>query len=246
MRAGDKLDGRQRSDDDAQRHCDSCRKSTIRCRSRSSAKCASSCAVERGQVMHVPCIRGAGLALVARSWRAGRRQRRRRGIARRNASSVGNLVEVSTADEHRADRSHRAGGYVTSQPDPLTVLVDLRNVAAGRSRQAVRPIRAGRRRRSRGRAAPDGAPVARVRVALDRPAAPRAQLAQHDPRRARSAMAGAATTARRCPRSRGRRRPPPASARPAPAHGRGAREAAAAPTATSLRRFASARSTTAR
>ena len=60
--------------------------------------------------------------------------------------------------------------YLTSQPDPLTVLVDLRNVALGAmARESIsnllEPIGSVHVESAH---APDGAPVARVRVGLDR------------------------------------------------------------------------------
>ena len=62
--------------------------------------------------------------------------------------------------------------YLTSQPDPLTVFVDLRNARsegfAGGSVGAMQPPVSGVQLEPA--TAPDGAPVARVRVALDRPA----------------------------------------------------------------------------
>jgi type IV pilus assembly protein PilQ len=62
--------------------------------------------------------------------------------------------------------------YLTSQPDPLTVFVDLRNARtegfASGSVGAMQPPVSGVRLEPA--TAPDGAPVARVRVALDRPA----------------------------------------------------------------------------
>jgi type IV pilus assembly protein PilQ len=62
--------------------------------------------------------------------------------------------------------------YLTSQPDPLTVFVDLRNARteglAGDSLGPVQPPIAGVQLEPA--TAPDGAPVARVRVALERPA----------------------------------------------------------------------------
>jgi len=62
--------------------------------------------------------------------------------------------------------------YLTSQPDPLTVLVDLRNVsAAGLSGTPVAAMLAPVAGVViEGASAPDGAPVARVRVRLDRAA----------------------------------------------------------------------------
>src|SRR5688500_16102378 len=71
--------------------------------------------------------------------------------------------------------------YLTSQPDPLTVLVDLRNVAAGS--MAARPIAdvlepVGSVRVETAYA-PDGAPVARVRVNLERVAKHRVRSARN-------------------------------------------------------------------
>jgi len=62
--------------------------------------------------------------------------------------------------------------YLTSQPDPLTVLVDLRNVSAdGLSGKPVATMLAPVAGVViEGASAPDGAPVARVRVRLDRAA----------------------------------------------------------------------------
>ena len=61
--------------------------------------------------------------------------------------------------------------YLTSQPDPLTVFVDLRNARTEGVPAAVAvkepPVNGVRLEPA---VAPDGAPVARVRVALDRPA----------------------------------------------------------------------------
>jgi len=62
--------------------------------------------------------------------------------------------------------------YLTSQPDPLTVLVDLRNVtAAGLEGQPMAAMLAPIAGVTlEGASAPDGAPVSRVRVRLDRAA----------------------------------------------------------------------------
>jgi type IV pilus assembly protein PilQ len=60
--------------------------------------------------------------------------------------------------------------YVTSQPDPLTVIVDLRNVAAGVLAEPVGPTPPVTDVRVEDVSGPDGASVARVRVTLDRPA----------------------------------------------------------------------------
>src|SRR5215212_2543555 len=71
--------------------------------------------------------------------------------------------------------------YLTSQPDPLTVLVDLRNVnAAALGGRAVAdllaPVSGVRVERA---TAPDGSPVARVRVALDRAATHRVRTSRN-------------------------------------------------------------------
>jgi type IV pilus assembly protein PilQ len=71
--------------------------------------------------------------------------------------------------------------YVTSQPDPLTVLVDLRNVRtvganAGQLAGGVAPIRSVR---VEGTTAGDGVPVARVRVDLERAAAHRVRSSRN-------------------------------------------------------------------
>ena len=63
--------------------------------------------------------------------------------------------------------------YVTSQPDPLTVLVDMRNVRCGRPerrRPSCAPVNAVRVEQA---TAADGSPVARVRVGLAHAAAHR-------------------------------------------------------------------------
>jgi type IV pilus assembly protein PilQ len=62
--------------------------------------------------------------------------------------------------------------YLTSQPDPLTVLVDLRNVnAGGLNAKPVADIQAPVTGVAiEGGNAPDGSPVARIRVSLDRAA----------------------------------------------------------------------------
>jgi len=71
--------------------------------------------------------------------------------------------------------------YLTSQPDPLTVLVDLRNTNAatldGRPfADMLAPVSAVRVESA---SAPDGAPVARVRVTLDRAAKHRVRSARN-------------------------------------------------------------------
>jgi type IV pilus assembly protein PilQ len=71
--------------------------------------------------------------------------------------------------------------YLTSQPDPLTVLVDLRNVAAGSltSRSigdVLEPVGSVRVEHA---TAPDGAPVARVRVNLERVASHRVRSSRN-------------------------------------------------------------------
>ena len=95
--------------------------------------------------------------------------------------------------------------YVTSQPDPLTVLVDLRNVRAGgiqagATGRDLMPLRGVRVEES---TAADGTPLARVRVNLDRAVAHRVRTARNlivveiD----RQAPASAATTAARTVRA---------------------------------------------
>ena len=71
--------------------------------------------------------------------------------------------------------------YLTSQPDPLTVLVDLRNVAAGsmatqQIADVLEPVGSVRVEAAH---APDGAPVARVRVNLERAAKHRVRSARN-------------------------------------------------------------------
>src|SRR5688572_30729617 len=71
--------------------------------------------------------------------------------------------------------------YLTSQPDPLTVLVDLRNVVAGSiaSQQisdVLEPVGSVKVEKAY---APDGAPVARVRVNLERAAKHRVRSARN-------------------------------------------------------------------
>ena len=120
--------------------------------------------------------------------------------------------------------------YLTSQPDPLTVLVDLRNVDRRIARQRVdrEPARADRlgacRSRQRAGRRAGGARARRPRA---RGQASRPQLAQHDPRRGRSQRRQRSRRARRCRRSR--RSPstaaPIAAARPRPPTTRTARAA---------------------
>lgn len=70
--------------------------------------------------------------------------------------------------------------YLTSQPDPLTVLVDLRNVTANTlgapAMDTVAPVSAVSVEKA---TAPDGAPVARVRLSLDRAVNPRVRAARN-------------------------------------------------------------------
>ena len=71
--------------------------------------------------------------------------------------------------------------YVTSQPDPLTVLVDLRNVRAGgiqagATGRNLMPLRGVHVEES---VAADGTPLARVRVSLDRTAAHRVRTSRN-------------------------------------------------------------------
>jgi hypothetical protein len=83
------------------------------------------------------------------------------------SAALPQLRAVSTRDDGRVSavviEATEPVAYVTSQPDPLTVLVDLRNVrSAGVQPPAPRDLAAGRCA-SRQRAA-DGTPLARVRV----------------------------------------------------------------------------------
>ncbi len=70
--------------------------------------------------------------------------------------------------------------YLTSQPDPLTLLVDLRNVSTGSmekpSTAMASPVSAVRVETA---TAPDGAPVARVRLSLDRVLTPRVRASRN-------------------------------------------------------------------
>jgi type IV pilus secretin PilQ/predicted competence protein len=68
--------------------------------------------------------------------------------------------------------------YVTSQPDPLTVLVDLRNVTAG-GLQLPAPKTPVRDVRVEQRTAADGTPLARVRVNLERAAPHRVRTSRN-------------------------------------------------------------------
>ena len=84
------------------------------------------------------------------------------------------LRAVSTRDDGRVSavviEATEPVAYVTSQPDPLTVLVDLRNVRSGGVQAPLTGRDAsplGAIRVEEGRAA-DGTPLARVRVTLDR------------------------------------------------------------------------------
>ena len=130
--------------------------------------------------------------------------------------------------------------YLTSQPDPLTVLVDLRNVNAaaldGRPiADLLAPVSGVGVERA---TAPDGSPVARVRVRLDR-------AARHRVRSARNMILvefdrdGGRPVPRPSRPARQRRRSPPApaaSTTAAKAAGcRGARSAAAATQLRSVR-----------
>ena len=138
--------------------------------------------------------------------------------------------------------------YLTSQPDPLTVLVDLRNVNAGGARRQAGRRHAGagqrRRRRERDRAR-RRAGRARARPARSRRQASRAQLAQHDPGRDRSQRRRRGVAAAR-PTVPTIAPVPPAlkpAAEPAPAKAAGRRRSA--PPRPSCARCASRRSTTA-
>ena len=111
--------------------------------------------------------------------------------------------------------------YVTSQPDPLTVLVDLRNVQAGVLRAAGRAAAAGHRRRGRGRHRHRRrAAGARPRADGSPGRAQRAQLAQRDLRRSGSGGGARIAGARRrrlAKRSEGHEATTPVRRRPATA-----------------------------
>src|SRR6478609_7272353 len=71
--------------------------------------------------------------------------------------------------------------YLTSQPDPLTLFVDLRNVSPSSldgllGMPKVAPLSAVA---VEGAKAPDGAPVARVRLSLDRVVTPRVRTSRN-------------------------------------------------------------------
>ena len=95
------------------------------------------------------------------------------------------LRAVSTRDDGRVSavviEATEPVAYVTSQPDPLTVLVDLRNVRAagvpppstGRSASPLGGVRVEESR------AADGTPLARVRVTLDRAVAHRVRTSRN-------------------------------------------------------------------
>jgi type IV pilus assembly protein PilQ len=101
------------------------------------------------------------------------------------SAALPQLRAVSTRDDGRVSavviEATEPVAYVTSQPDPLTVLVDLRNVSSA----GVQPPFTGRGasplgavRIEEGRAA-DGTPLARVRVTLDRAAAHRVRTSRN-------------------------------------------------------------------
>ncbi len=100
--------------------------------------------------------------------------------------------------------------YVTSQPDPLTVLVDLRNVRAGgikagATARELTPLRGVRVEES---TAADGTPVARVRVTLERATAHRVRTSRNlivvEVDRQAPARADDARVVGRCPGQDGR------------------------------------------
>ena len=121
--------------------------------------------------------------------------------------------------------------YLTSQPDPLTVLVDLRNVAMGSFASEsianlLEPIGSVRVEAAN---APDGAPVARVRVGLAREAKHRIRSARNTilvevDRSARNTNRGAAVLPTIAPKAPSAARtettPSPAPASPVPAAAR--------------------------
>src|SRR5262245_2618365 len=100
------------------------------------------------------------------------------GAAAAGSAAIPELRAVSTRDEGRVRsvviEASEPVAYVTSQPDPLTVLVDLRNVRAEgvqpAAPQGLSPLGGVKVEHS---TAADGTPLARVRVRLDRAAAHR-------------------------------------------------------------------------
>src|SRR5688572_29282954 len=122
--------------------------------------------------------------------------------------------------------------YLTSQPDPLTVLVDLRNVnVAGLGgtpfADLLAPVNAVGVERAH---APDGAPVARVRVKLDRAARHRVRSARNTilVEIDRSAASGTAVAPDRAAMPRIAPVPPVVNTTPAPAKAPVAEKRAAA------------------
>ncbi len=110
-------------------------------------------------------------------------------VAAADATSSGAEFPHLRAVSTRADGSVSAVvieatepvAYVTSQPDPLTVLVDLRNVRAGgiqagATARGLTPLRGVQVEESR---SADGTPLARVRVNLDRAAAHRVRTTRN-------------------------------------------------------------------
>ncbi len=138
--------------------------------------------------------------------------------------------------------------YLTSQPDPLTVLVDLRNVAMGSFASEsianlLEPIGSVRVEAAN---APDGAPVARVRVGLAREAKHRIRSARNTilvevDRSARNTNRGAAVVPTIAPKAPSAARteptvsPAPASPVPTAARQSSAEMARAKAAATQLR-----------
>jgi type IV pilus assembly protein PilQ len=99
------------------------------------------------------------------------------------SATVPELRAVSTRDDGRVTavviEASEPVAYVTSQPDPLTVLVDLRNVRAGGVPPVTRGLSPlGAVRVEPGTAA-DGTPLARVRVSLDRATAHRVRTSRN-------------------------------------------------------------------
>ena len=110
-------------------------------------------------------------------------------VAAAGATSSGAEVPSLRAVSARADGGVSAVvieatepvAYVTSQPDPLTVLVDLRNVRAGGIQAAatargLTPLRGVHVEETR---SADGTPLARVRVTLDRAASHRVRTTRN-------------------------------------------------------------------
>ena len=132
--------------------------------------------------------------------------------AARGAGRPAISTRLDGARRHVLIESSEPVAYVTSQPDPLTVLVDLRNVKAGVLPPGLGPLPPVTDVRVEEAMAGDGAEVARVRVTLAYAAKHRVQkLAQRDlcrgrPRQSsrirRRSLAKASNCAKRARRQR--------------------------------------------